>query len=302
VTGTDLPGVAGSDVERGAADFEAVRRRLFGIAYRMLGSVAEAEDVVQEAWIRWQTADRSQIRSPEAYLSTVATRPSINVATSARVRREAYVGPWLPEPILTENDPALGAERTEALELGLLMLLERLNPRERAVYLLREAFDYSFSDIAEVLETSEANARQLGRRARLHLEDHRSKQVARAERNQLLQAFLAAARVGDLQQLERLLTQDVVVYSDGGGVVTAARRPIVGLDKVTRFLVGAVRKLRPDGSIAVVQVNGEDAVIIRGGAGEPTVLCTIGAGPDGIDRVYLILNPAKLARLEHLSQ
>ena len=223
------------DIDSATAEFETVRPRLFGIAYRMLGTVAEAEDVVQDAWIRWQGTDRSQVRNPSAFLSTVTTRLSINASDSARARREVYAGPWLPEPVLTENDPTLGAERTEALEIGLLLLLERLTPNERAVYVLREAFAYDFGDIAEVLETSESNARQLARRARTHLVEHRSKQVTAAERDRLLRAFLAAAQSGDLEQLESVLAEDVVVYSDGGGVVSAARRPVVGRDRVSSF-------------------------------------------------------------------
>ncbi|MFD7875269.1 sigma-70 family RNA polymerase sigma factor, partial [Streptomyces sp. NPDC059766] len=155
--------------DRATQEFLAVRPQLFGIAYRVLGSSAEAEDVVQDAWLRWQNADRTTVREPAAFLTAVATRLAINVAQSARVRRESYVGPWLPEPVDTSQDPQLGAERAEAVEMAVLLLLEKLNPVERAAYVLREAFDYPYSRIADILETSDANGRQLVSRARRHL-------------------------------------------------------------------------------------------------------------------------------------
>ncbi|MCU1440547.1 MAG: family polymerase sigma factor [Rhodoglobus sp.] len=284
------------DIDSAAAEFETVRPKLFGIAYRMLGTVADAEDVVQDAWIRWQGTDRSQVRNPTAFLSTVITRLSINASDSARARREVYTGPWLPEPVLTENDPTLGAERKEALELGLLMLLERLTPNERAVYLLREAFDYDFSDIAEVLEISEANARQLASRARAHLEEHRTKRVATAERDRLLRAFLLAAQSGDLEPLESVLAEDVVLYADGDGVVTAARRPIVGRDRVTKLLAGGASTFLGDVSLSFTEVNGENAAVLYRD-GEPFALLSITAGAHGIEQLYAVLNPGKLAGL-----
>jgi RNA polymerase sigma-70 factor (ECF subfamily) len=280
------------DIDSATAEFETVRPRLFGIAYRMLGTVAEAEDVVQDAWIRWQGTDRSQVRNPSAFLSTVITRLSINVSGSSRARRETYVGPWLPEPVLTENDPALGAERKEALEMGILLLLERLTPTERAVYLLREAFDYDFGAIAEVLETSEANARQLARRARAHLEEHQSKRVAPAARDRLLRAFFSAAQSGDLEQLEKVLAQDIVLYADGGGLVGAARRPVVGIDRVSKLLAEGIGGLA-DVTVDFVEANGESAAIMSRD-GEPFAFCSITAGEQGIESLYVIFNPDKL--------
>ena len=282
-----------ADIDSAAVEFEAVRPRLFGIAYRMLGTVAEAQDVVQDAWIRWQGTDRSQVRSPQAFLSTVITRLAINASASSRARHEVYAGHWLPEPVLTDGDPMLGAERAEALELGLLLLLERLTPNERAVYLLREAFDYDFREIAEVLETSEANARQLARRARAHLEEHRSRPVDPAERDRLLRAFLAAAQSGRLDELEHLLAEDVVLYPDGGGVVPAARRPVVGRDRVRTIIEGGASNLDASVTVTFVEANGELAAVMARG-GEVLALCSITAGPDGIDRVYFVLNPEKL--------
>ena len=210
------------------AAFEDVRPRLFGLAYRMLGSVAEAEDVVQDAWLRWQGTDRRVVRNPAAFLTTTTTRLAINATTSAHARRETYIGPWLPEPVDTSADPALGAERAEALEMAVLLLLEKLGPTERAAYVLREAFGYSYREIADVLDTSEVNARQVARRAREHLDSERSAPATPAQQRRLLESFVAAARVGDLDGLERLLVDDVVVRPDGGGEVHASRVELVG--------------------------------------------------------------------------
>lgn len=282
-----------ADIDSATTEFEAVRPRLFGIAYRMLGTVSEAEDLVQEAWLRWQGTDRSQVRSALAFLSTVVTRLAINASASARARHEVYVGSWLPEPVRTDDDPTLGAERAEALGIGILLLLERLTPTERAVYVLREAFDYDFRDIAELLEIGEANARQLARRARAHLDEHRSRDVDPSERDRLLHAFLDATQTGRLDDLERLLAADIVLYPDGGGVVPAARRPIEGRDRVRKLIENGAENFTPDVSVAFVEANGEtSAVLARGG--EPFAFCSIAAGQDGIDRIYFVLNPAKL--------
>jgi RNA polymerase sigma-70 factor (ECF subfamily) len=285
-----------SDVDVATEEFQAARPRLFGIAYRMLGTVAEAEDVVQDAWLRWQGTDRSQVRNPTAFLSTVTVRLAINASESARARREVYTGPWLPEPVLTANDPALGAERTESLEIGLLLLLERLTPNERAVYLLREAFDYDYREIAEVLEISESNARQLATRARTHLEDGRSKPVATGERDRLLRAFLAAAQSGDLEQLEGVLADDIVLYADGGGVVTASPRPVVGRDRLSKLFSAGGAGFTEGVSVSYVEANGENAAVLSRD-GEPFAFCSITAGEQGIDQLFVVLNPDKLRGL-----
>ena len=193
----------------GLSAFLSVRPRLFGIAYRMLGSAAEAEDIVQDVWVRWQTADRSLVRDAAAFLVTTATRLAINVMQSARSRRETYVGPWLPEPVDTSADPGLGAERGEALELGVLVLLEKLSPTERAAYILREAFDYPYRDIANVLRLEEANARQVVTRARQHVANGRRMPASSTEQRRLLDSFIAAAQHGDVAGLEGLLASDV---------------------------------------------------------------------------------------------
>ncbi|MFI6263022.1 RNA polymerase sigma-70 factor [Micromonospora sp. NPDC051006] len=275
--------------------FDAVRPRLFGIAYRMLGSVADAEDIVQDTWLRWQQADRSAVRDVAAFLATTTTRLALNAATSARARRESYVGPWLPEPIQTSADPATRAEQGEALGLALLLLLQRLTPAERAVYVLHEAFDYPFRQIAEILEITEVNARQLGRRARAHLVEERHAPVAPADHDRLLHAFLAAARSGDLGQLEELLAKDAVSYSDGGGVVSAARVPVTGRAKVARYVLGVVAKFGTHVSLDFVESNGQQTVLARR-AGSVVALCAIDASPAGIARVLIVLNPSKVAR------
>ncbi|GAB3606739.1 RNA polymerase sigma-70 factor [Conyzicola nivalis] len=287
---------ADSDLDDAVEAFQRVRRRLFGIAYRMLGSVSEAEDIVQEAWLRWQSTDRTLVRSPEAFLMTTTTRLAITAATTARVRHEVYVGPWLPEPVSTTDDPALGAESAETLAVAVLLMLERLTPTERAVYVLREAFEYPFAQIAEVLETSESNARQIGRRARLHLAEERHEPVSDSEHDRLLEALLAAMRLGDLESLEAVLAEDVVSISDGGGVVSASRRPVVGRDHVGRFLAGVVRKARAGFRIDVVKVNSRSSALISYDD-EPAVVISIDGSAAGIEGIYVVANPTKLQGL-----
>ena len=185
-------------------EFGRVRPRLLGIAYRILGNWTEAEDIIQDAWLRWQTYDRSRVVNSTAFLVTTTTRLALNAAQSARVRRESYVGRWLPESVDTGDDPTLGAERTEALELGILLLLQRLSPTERAAYVLRQAFDYPYSQIAEVLQTSEANARQLVSRAGKHLAEEPRQSATRSEQIRLVHAFVSASQRGEVAPLEHL--------------------------------------------------------------------------------------------------
>ena len=279
--------------------FQANRGRLFGIAYRMLGTVTDAEDVLQDAWLRWQGTDREAIREPAAFLSTIVTRLCLTALDSARARREVYVGPWLPEPILTgpmsagSADPSDAAEHAESLSLAVLLLLERLSPAERAAYVLHEAFDYPFRQVAEVLETSEANARQLASRARAHLDRERGAVVTAEEHDRMLGAFVAAAQSGDLAVLEAVLTRDVQSVSDGGGVVSAARRIVGGRDKVAPFILGIADKYGAGIEWAPVEANGEFAVLgVRDGA--PEVLFTVDVAPDGVRRLLVVLNPHKL--------
>jgi RNA polymerase sigma-70 factor (TIGR02957 family) len=278
----------------GAADaFQQCRRRLFGIAYRMLGTVADAEDVLQEVWIRWQAADRESILEPVAFLSTITTRLSINVLQSARARRETYVGPWLPEPVNTENDPSLGAERGEALQYAILILLEKLTPTERAAYVLREALDYPYERIAEILQTTPAAARQLLSRARKHLASERRIAASRAEQRRLLEAFLAAAQKGDTRELEALFAADVTSCTDGNGTKLAARIPVIGSARVARFVAAFSSHFWAGKSVGWVEVNGRPAVTLSEN-GSVTTLLTLTSSPQGITRLLWVMSPEKL--------
>ncbi|MER6981933.1 sigma-70 family RNA polymerase sigma factor [Streptomyces carpinensis] len=219
------PSPTTSSLAQAASVFVQQRPRLYGIAYRVLGSAAEAEDVVQDVWLRWQQTDRSTVVSPAAFLSSTTTRLAINVVHSARVRRETCAGAWLPEPVDTSADPEAGAQRAEALELALLLVLEKLSPNERAAYVLREAFDYAYQEIAEILRLSPLNVRQIVSRARRHLKAERRESVDTAEHRRLLDAFVSAARTGDVASLEALFTPDAVGLPDGDGVRDTAHVP-----------------------------------------------------------------------------
>ncbi|MGW8699376.1 RNA polymerase sigma-70 factor [Streptomyces eurythermus] len=287
-------GAQPGSLDRATKDFLSARPQLFGVAYRILGSAVEAEDVVQETWVRWQNTDRAQVREPAAFLTTVATRLAINVAQSARARRESYVGPWLPEPVDTAQDPQLGAERAEALEMAVLLLLQKLNPVERTAYVLREAFDYPYRRVAEILETTEANARQLVSRGRRHLAAERKEPVTPEAHRRLLEVFLSAARTGDLLVLEGVLAADVVSYSDGNGIRGASRIPVVGRPHVSRYLVAFAPRFWPRAQTRWVEANGRSAVLVSSGE-QPVALLTADISADGIGRLMWVMNPAKLA-------
>ncbi|HTU30065.1 MAG TPA: RNA polymerase sigma factor SigJ [Solirubrobacteraceae bacterium] len=248
----------------------ALWRHGFGIAYRMLGSVAEAEDVAQEALLRL-TRQTEHVVEPMAWITTVATRLSINVLRSARSRREGYVGPWLPEPLV--EDPAPGpdarVELADSLSLALLVLLERLTPTERAAYLLREVFDYEYAQVAEIIEQSEVNSRQLVARARKHLEARRPRfDPDEAARDALLERFLAAAEHGDLEALEELLASDAVLYADSGGKAMAPPEPLLGAALIARFLAAVAQSWpsSPGYERRRARVNGQPGVVMRGPA------------------------------------
>jgi RNA polymerase sigma-70 factor (ECF subfamily) len=252
----------------GDTELEELRRHGFGVAYRMLGSVAEAEDVAQEAMLRLARQDDT-IAEPAAWITTVATRLSINVLKSARARRESYVGPWLPEPLLEDPEPgpASKAELADSLSLALLVLLERLSPAERAAYLLREVFGYGYAEIAGIIEQTEVNSRQLVSRARKHLEASRPRFDADEEaRDALLEQFLAAAENGDLEGLEALLAEDAVLYTDGGGKVLASPEPLYGAALIARFMAGVAQVRRRFGEfeMRMVHVNGQPGRVVRG--------------------------------------
>jgi RNA polymerase sigma-70 factor, ECF subfamily len=226
------PTVGDEGLDEVAAEFALIRPRLIGIAYRILGSWTDAEDIVQDAWLRWQTYDRSVVLNSTAFLVTTTTRLAINASQSARSRRESYVGRWLTEPVDTGDDPSLGAERSEALELGIRLLLQRLAPFERAAYVLRQAFEYPYPQIAEILQISEANARQLVSRASKRIAAERRHSASRTEQQRLMRAFVDASQRGDMSALEELLAAKVVSVSDGGKVARASCLPAVGRQRV----------------------------------------------------------------------
>lgn len=283
-----------------ADEFESHRPRMFGLAYRMLGSAEEAEDTVQDAFLRWNGADRAAIDRPGAWLAKVVTNLCLNRLTSARAQRERYTGPWLPEPVLTEGGalgPLESAEQRDAVSTALLVLLERLTPTERAVYVLREAFAYSHREIAAVLDVSEANSRQLYRRAagRIAAPESRIRaEVDEARLRELLESFITASQEGDVAGLEKLLATDVTLWSDGGGYVRAALRPIEGRDKVVRFLMGPSVRAVATMRLHVVGINGAPALVAW--AGDTLVAAASFEVRDGaIGTIRSVLSPAKLA-------
>jgi RNA polymerase sigma-70 factor, ECF subfamily len=296
-----MPGVQMMASDDGVAVFESVRPRLFGIAYRMLGSAAEAEDIVQDAWLRWQGTDRSAVVDPPAFLATTTTRLAITFAHSARSRRETYIGPWLPEPVDTSGDPRLGAERAEALEFAVLLLLEKLSPTERAAYVLREAFECSYDQIAHTIRSTEANARQLVTRARKHISDGRRRAVSSVEQRRLLNAFVTASQKGDLPALEKLFTSDVVSYADGGGALHVARLPVSGRDRVANYFASVGAFFGNGVTIEWVETNGQASVLVlRNGA--VTAVATIEASAEGIFRILLMMRPSKLKAISRSTE
>ncbi|WP_344681735.1 RNA polymerase sigma-70 factor [Saccharopolyspora taberi] len=281
-----------------AVEFETYRNRMFGLAYRMLGSAEDAEDIVQDAFLKWRDADRAAIATPSAWLSKVVTNLSLNRLTSARVRREQYVGQWLPEPVLTstgELGPMETAEQRESVSLAMLVLLESLTPTERAVFVLREAFGYSHREIAELLDVTEVNSRQLHRRARASLP---TGEMARPESESdqlrdLVARFLAAAEKGDLGALEDMLVSDVTSWADGGGKVGVARHPILGRDKVVRYLAGGFTRFYLAVDFTFEEVNGVPAAL----AWVDGVLFAAfvpGFSDGRISAVRIVVNPDKL--------
>jgi len=290
-----------------AEDFEAQRPRLFWLAYRLLGSASEAEDAVQDAYLRLHAADPTRIESLPAWLTKAVTNLCLNRLTSARARREVYPGPWLPEPVLTDVrilGPQETAEQRETVSIALLSLMERLNPNERATFVLREAFAYSHSEIAEILEMSEANARQLYRRARQRVgEPRRRFQPDLAQWRRLVDRFFTAASAGDVAGLVEILTDDVTSTADGGGKVAAARRPVSGRERTANYLARALSRNLPQLRLRldVAEVNGEPALLAFDGDTLSGVLCFEVTG-DRIAALRILANPDKLRFLaEQLS-
>ncbi|WP_436838406.1 RNA polymerase sigma-70 factor [Nocardia xishanensis] len=282
----------------GLREFQAHRPRLFALAYRMLGSAAEAEDAVQETFLRWDGTDRATIRSAEAWLTTAVVNLCRTWLVSARARRETYVGPWLPEPVATANGelgPLETVEERELVSLALLTALERLSPMERAVFVLREAFGYAHREIADMLDLTEASSQQTYRRAGQRVRDGRPRfDVEPGHARALIERFLAAAHSGDVETLGRMLAADVTATADGGGRINAARRPVHGADRVARYLVGLFRWEVPGMAIAVEEVNGALAVVVRV-AETPMLVVGIDLDGDRARALHLVLNPDKLA-------
>jgi RNA polymerase sigma-70 factor, ECF subfamily len=275
--------------------FEAERTRLFAIAYRMLGSATEADDALQEAYLRWAGAHASA-RSAQAVLTTIVTRLCIDRLTSAQARRETYIGPWLPEPVLTTPDTAAQTiDMNDAISLALLALLERLNPVERAVYVLRAVFDYDYAEIAAFVEKSEDACRQTFSRAQKFVRDNRPRLApSKAAHETLLMTFLGALASGDVDPILALLHESVVQYGDGGGKAFAAKHPIVGRENVARLLAG-LRKLMPAGALpSIEEVNGWPALVIRHADGRAYAVTSIETDGALIYAVRNVINPDKL--------
>lgn len=282
--------------------FESERRRLFGIAYGMLGQVMDAEDIVQDAFLRWQGTDVDHVDNPAAYLTTITTRLAIDRLRSASVRREQYVGPWLPEPIVPgitlAEDPGDIVAEAEQISLALLTAFERLNPVERAVLLLRDVFDFDYGEIADVVERSAENCRQIASRARDRVGDAGRSYPVTAERQQeLMNAFVLAMSTGDVEFLRGAFAADVTLWSDGGGKARAARHPIHGAAKVAQFLIGIRKWADPEDRYAFTTANGYPAVYIAR-AGVPLGIVTLQMSEDGIIGVRNIVNPDKMGHLE----
>jgi RNA polymerase sigma-70 factor (ECF subfamily) len=296
-----LEDVAATGVERdgaGAEEFEVHRRYLGAVAYRMLGSVADAEDVVQDAWLRWNGADRAGIEDPRAYLTTVVTRLCYDQLGSARVRREAYFGEWLPEPLVdVAPSPQDRAELGEEVSLAVMALLERLSPAERAAFVLHDVFGVGFPEIAATLERSETAVRQLASRARKQVKDAAPRRsVDRAAHRRAVEAFAAAANRGDIGSLMKVLDPDVAWHSDGGGIVTAGARPILGADRVARLILGLVDKYFVPGTLTrFVDVNGEPGIAFHHPDGTPGAVLALGVAENGrIAEAHIVVNPEKL--------
>ena len=284
-----------------AQTFERHRPLLFSIAYRMLGSAMDAEDIVQEAYLRWR-ATNVEIRSPRAYLSTVVTRLSIDRLRSAKARREQYVGPWLPEPIATgdSSDVAEAPVVEESLSMAFLVLLESLTPVERAVFLLREVFDYDYAEISRVVGKTETNCRQIAHRTRSAVAARRPRfESSQEERERMTKLFVKACADGDMRGLLSLLSEDAVFYSDGGGRAVAARNPIYGADRIARLMLGLASKTTQEFAVRLVGINGQVGIVVYAGDHPDSVL-TLAVSGGRITAVHNVRNPDKLHAVPRL--
>jgi RNA polymerase sigma-70 factor (ECF subfamily) len=289
---------------RTEAPYEELRPLLFSIAYRMIGSVGEAEDIVQEAFLRIHRAEAegTRVESPKAYLSAVTTRLSIDHLKSARVRREQYVGEWLPEPLLTDEsapDAAAHAETADSLSMAFLVLLESLTPVERAVFLLREVFEYGYDEIARIVERTEDNCRQLYVRARRHVDEGRPRfEASRKHRDELVDRFFAAAERGDLAALEEMLAADVVVYGDGGGKAPSWPKPIVGRERVAKLIAGTLKQVKDlGGAFRATHINGQPGVMFVDDEGQIGAVMSVDVADGLVQTIRGVTNPDKLGHL-----
>lgn len=286
-----------TDVE---AVFAGERARLVGLAYRITGSRLDAEDLVQEAWVRAQAVDWGQVDRPAAWLTTVVSRLALDELKSARRRRESYVGPWLPEPVWTSEapkDPAAAAELAESLTVGFLRLLEALDPVERVVFLLADVFDTPFAEIAVIVDRSPAACRQVASRARRRLQDGRHQHDPPKEAQRVVRALLVAVGAGDADAVVKLLAEDVVLVSDGGAKARAARRPVVGPQRVARLLVGLAKRRGPAFTVERAMINDEPGAVIRLN-GEPFLTMSVHVREGRVSALHMVRNPDKLAALD----
>ncbi|MFF2850642.1 RNA polymerase sigma-70 factor [Streptomyces sp. NPDC058001] len=297
-TDTAGPTSRGGQLGPATAVFVAHRSLLFTVAYEMLGSAADAEDVLQETWLRWAGVDLDSVRDQRAFLVRIATRQALDRLRTLSRRRESYIGPWLPEPLLTAPDVAEDIELAESVSMAMLLVLETLTPTERAVFVLREVFELEYAEIAEAVEKSPAAVRQTAHRARGHVAARRPRAVVSpADARAALQAFQRAVESGDLQGLLDILAPDVVYLGDGGGAVQATLRPVVGVDKVGRLLTTNLTRFGADTSVEPVQINGRPGLVFRRDGGIEGVLAM--HIEDGlITGFYLVRNPAKLSRVQ----
>ncbi|MFE7410941.1 RNA polymerase sigma-70 factor [Streptomyces laurentii] len=278
--------------------FVAHRNLLFTVAYEMLGSAADAEDVLQETWLRWAGVDLSEVRDQRAYLVRITTRQAINRLRTMSRRKESYVGPWLPEPLLTTPDVAQDVELAESVSMALMLVLETLSPTERAVFVLREVFDVGYEEIAAAVDKTPAAVRQIAHRARAHVEARRPREVVPASVTRAaFDSFRSALDTGDLQGLLDVLAPDVVLLSDGGGIKSAARRPVLGADKVARFILGGITKYRIVLTTVPTVVNGSPGLVMMVD-GEADGILAFRFEGDRISGLYFVRNPEKLTRID----
>lgn len=277
--------------------FVAHRNLLFTVAYEMLGSAVDAEDVLQETWLRWVKVDLAAVRDERAYLVRITTRQSLNRLRSMQRRKESYVGPWLPEPVLTAPDVAQDVELAESVSMALMLVLETLAPTERAVFVLREVFDVGYDEIAAAVDKSPAAVRQIAHRARRHVEARRPRETVSPRRTrEALESFRRAIDTGDLQGLLDVLAPEVVFMADGGGIRKAALRPIAGANAVGRFILGGIGRSGITLTVEPAVINGHPALAVRV-EGEMDGVIAVRVGDDGITGLYYVRNPEKLTRV-----